>query len=351
MKRYLSYRQRQRRKRKQRVSILFLAILVFIGVKSYTLKHGPFFSFASDRHFAVSAASLTEEIAGLSTHELVANTKAQIVSDSVDAEVTEDEELALEVEGDLSEMLDDVKTCINSNPPMIIAARDKLDAMLGMHMKDDQMSLVKEQISTLSDKWLFNNIIFEDDKFCSKYEIKPGDRLTKIGKKFNVPYGILMRINNINDARSLRAGRNIKVIEGPFHCRISRLRFRMDLYLQDTFVQSFAVGIGHGGKETPTGTWRVRPDGKMISPTWTDPDSGRVYHSDDEDYPLGTRWIGLEGVDGAAKGRSGFALHGTKDPDEIGTASSRGCIRLGNDDIELLYDLLMPGVSRVVVTE
>lgn len=346
MKRYLSYRQRQKRKQKQKVSILLLAILVFIGVKNYTLNHGPIFSFARDRHFAVSAANLTEEIAELSTNEFVANGKAQIIGG-----VEGDGEPALETEGDLSEMLGEVKACINSTPPKVIAARDNLGLMLEVPMKAEQVSLVKEQISTLSDKWLFNNIVFEEDKFCSKYEIKPGDRLTKIGKKFNVPYGILMRINNISDARSLRAGRNIKVIEGPFHCRISRSLFTMDLYLQDTFVRSFAVGVGKGGMETPTGTWRVRSDGKMISPTWTDSDSGRVYHSDDEDYPLGTRWIGLEGVDGLAKGRDGFALHGTKDPEEIGTASSRGCIRLGNDDIELLYDLLMPGVSRVVVTK
>jgi len=351
MKRYLSYRQQKRRKQKQKLSILFLAILVFIGLKSYTLKHGPIFSFAGDRHFAVSAANLTEEIAGLSTDVLVADAKAQIIGEEPASEVKGDEELALEIKGGLSEMLGEVKACINSDPPRIIDARDKLGSMMRMDMKAEQAAIVKEQVSALSDKWLFNNIVFEGDKFCSKYEVQPGDLLSVISKKFKVPYGILMRINNISDARSLRSGRAIKVISGPFHCRISRCRFTMDLYLQDTFVRSFAVGIGKGGMETPTGTWRVRSDGKMISPTWTDSDSGRVYRSSDADYPLGTRWIGLEGVDGMAVGRDGFALHGTKDPEEIGTASSRGCIRLTNDDIELLYDLLMPGISQVVVVE
>lgn len=351
MKRYLSYRQRKKRKRKQKVSILFLAILVFMGVKSYTLKHGPFFSYARDNKFAVSAANLTEEIAGLSTDELVAKARTQIIGEVGGEKVEGDEELALEIKGDLSEMLGEVKTYIDSNPPKVIAARDKLDSMLKMSMNTGQAAIVKEQISTLSNKWLFNNIVFEGDEFCSRYEVQPGDLLSVISKKFKVPYGILMRINNISDARSLRAGRGIKVIEGPFHCRISRLRFTMDLYLQDTFVRSFAVGIGRGGMETPTGTWRVRSDGKMISPKWTDPDNGRVYRSSDADYPLGTRWIGLEGVDGLAQRRDGFALHGTKDPEELGTASSRGCIRLANDDIELLYDLLMPGVSQVEVVE
>jgi len=346
MKRYLSYRQRQRRKRKQKVSILFLAILVFIGVKSYTLKHGPIFSYARDHNFAVSAANLTEEIADLSMDEFATEASSQIVD-----EVEGDEELALEIKGDLSEMLGEVKACINSKPPKVIDARDKLGSMLEMSMNTGQEAIVKEQVSTLSDKWLFNNIVFEGDRFCSKYEVQPGDLLSVISKKFKVPYGILMRINNISDARSLRAGRTIKVITGPFHCRISRLQFTMDLYLQDTFVRSFEVGVGKGGMETPTGKWRVQSDGKMISPTWTDSDSGRVYRSSDADYPLGTRWIGLEGVDGLAQGRDGFALHGTKDAEGLGTASSRGCIRLANDDIELLYDLLMSGVSQVEVVE
>ncbi len=343
MRRYLTYRQQQRRKRKQKLSVLILAILVFIGVKSYTLRHGPIFSYGRDHDFAVSAANLTEEIASLSTDEFM----AEVVDDGVEG----DEGLALEAEGNLNGILAEIKACINSNPPMVIEARDKLGSMLAMPMKAEQTALVKEQISMLSDKWLFNNIVFKDDKFCSKYKVKPGDRLAGIGKKFNMPYGVLMRINNISDARTLRAGKSIKVIEGPFHCRVSRSRFTMDLYLQDTFVQSFVVGIGRGGKETPAGTWRVRPDGKMITPTWTDPDSGRVYHSDDEDYPLGTRWIGLEGIDGPAKGRDGFALHGTDDPEEIGMASSRGCIRLRNEDIEFIYDILMSGVSQVVVAE
>lgn len=347
MKRYLTYRQRQRRRRKQKVSILVLAILVFVGVKSYTLKHGPFFSYARDRDFKVSVSSLTEEIASLSTDKLVANATAEVVG----VEFDEKEDLALDIEGDLSEMLGEVKACINSNPPKVIEARDMLGSMLKMSMNAEQTILVKEQISALSEKWLFNNIVFEGDKYCSRYEVKSGDLLSVISKKFKVPYGVLMRINNISDARSLRAGRGIKVIKGPFNCKISRSQFTMDLYLQDTFVQSFAVGLGRSGMETPTGTWRVRWDGKMLSPTWTDPDSGRVYHSSDVDYPLGTRWIGLEGIGGAAEGRSGFALHGTKDPQEIGTSTSRGCIRLDNDDIEMVYDLLMPGVSQVEVSE
>ena len=123
----------------------------------------------------------------------------------------------------------------------------------------------------------------------------------------------------------------------------------MDLYLQDTFVRSFVVGLGKPGRETPTGRWRVK--GKLLSPTWTDPDTGKTYEAEDPDYPLGSRWIGLEGLEGDAIGITGIAFHGTKDPNLIGTAGSKGCIRLHNGDAILMYNLLMPGLSQVKIVE
>jgi len=89
----------------------------------------------------------------------------------------------------------------------------------------------------------------------------------------------------------------------------------------------------------------------LISPTWTDPDTGRTYRAKDPDYPLGSRWIALEGIDGEAKGRTGFAIHGTKDPEQIGMAGSRGCIRLDNGVAVLVYNLLVPIYSQVTVEE
>ncbi|GAG09396.1 unnamed protein product, partial [marine sediment metagenome] len=182
-------------------------------------------------------------------------------------------------------------------------------------------------------------------------QVKPGNLLSTIGRRRNVPHEILMKINKIVRPEALQAGETIKVVNGPFHARIYRSTFTMDLYLQNTFVRSFPVGLGKPGKETPTGLWRVKPDGKLISPTWTDPETGKTYEAEDPDYPLGSRWIGLEGLRGDAKSRSGFAIHGTKDPSEIGTAGSQGCIRLHNGDAILIYNLLMPGLSQVEIVE
>jgi LysM repeat protein len=220
-------------------------------------------------------------------------------------------------------------------------------------MSEQQRAFVKERLSELAEKWLFSRTIFPQDRLCGSYKVKPGELLSTIGKQFKVPYEILMEINKIDRPEALQTGETIKVINGPFHVRVYRSTFTMDLYLQNTFVRSFPVGLGKPGMETPTGLWAVKvgKGGKMIKPSWKDPISGKTYEAEDEDYPLGSRWIGLEGIKGEAVGRTGFAIHGTKDPNQIGIAGSQGCIRLHNGNAILVYNLLEPGESRVEIVE
>jgi lipoprotein-anchoring transpeptidase ErfK/SrfK len=160
-----------------------------------------------------------------------------------------------------------------------------------------------------------------------------------------------MNINNISRPQALQVGAAIKVINGPFHAKIYRSTFTMDLYLQNTFIRSFPVGLGKPGMETPTGLWRVKADGKLIEPPWPDPVSGKILQPGDPDYALGSRWIGLEGLDGDAKGRTGFGIHGTKESETIGTSDSRGCIRLHNGNVIFVYDLLVPIHSLIRIEE
>jgi LysM repeat protein len=250
-----------------------------------------------------------------------------------------------------AELITEAMSYIEARPVRIIDARDRLNETLPLPMSEQQQAIVKERLSELADKWLFSRTIYPQDRLTASYKVKPGELLSTIGRQFKVPYEILMEINKIDRPEALRAGEMIKVINGPFHARVYRSTFTMDLYLQDTFVRSFPVGLGKPGMETPTGLWAVKADGKLITPKWTDPVSGKTYEPGDPDYPLGSRWIGLEGIKGDAVGRTGFAIHGTKDPNEIGIAGSQGCIRLHNGDAIMVYNLLAPKDSRVEIVE
>ncbi len=250
-----------------------------------------------------------------------------------------------------AKLIAEATAMLSEKPTKIINARSTLNEALRIPMSLQQRTFVKDQMSELADKWLFSREIFPDDKLCGSYFVKKADKLVTIGRQYKIPWKILQEINNIRQPQNLRAGETIKVIDGPFHAKVYRSTFTLDLYLQETFVRSFRVGLGKPGSETPTGLWRVKTGGKLKEPLWTNPLDGKTYHPEDPDYPLGSRWIGLEGIEGAAKGRTGFALHGTKDPEQIGTADSQGCIRLHNGDAILLYNLFEEGLSTVEVVE
>lgn len=253
-----------------------------------------------------------------------------------------------DVGGEAAKLIAEAQQDINAGK--IIAARDKL--LLSMPLSFEERAAVKATLAKLSNKWLFSRDPYAGDTLTGTYKVQSGDLLEKIAKNYKVPYEILMTINNIKRPQQLRAGETIKVINGPFHAIIYRSTFTMDLYLGNkTYVKSYKVGLGEEGLETPTGKWRVAKEGKLVKPTWTDPKTGRTYVADDPDYPLGSRYIGLEGIEGNAKDRTGFAIHGTKEPETIRTRSSRGCIRLLNGEAIELYNLLVPELSEVRVVD
>jgi LysM repeat protein len=336
---FSSFRRRRRRSRKWVYVISVL--LIVITVKAFIRSSEPASTFGDEDEFGASiAGDQTKNGAVLFAMKPIPEPTLHKIPDSISEPAPES-----------TAFINEVMTYINTKPPGIVDARGKLNEMLSMPMTAQQLAFVKKQLSKLSEEWLFSRAIFPQDKLCSHYKVEPGDQFRIIGRKFKVPYKILMQINNISNPRALRAGETIKVINGPFHCRIYRSTFTMDLYLQDTFVRSFSIGLGKPGMETPTGRWVVKSGGKLISPPWTDPITGKAYEAEDPDYPLGSRWIGLEGIEGNAKDRTGFAIHGAKNPEEISIAGSQGCIRLHNDDAILVYDLLMPGLSQVIVVE
>ena len=243
-------------------------------------------------------------------------------------------------------------TLLQTRPQQVIAARNKLNEAMSLPMSPEQRREVTKQLTQLSEQWLFGPTVFPGDTLCETYNVRPGNLLQTIGGRHKVPYEIIMRINRIPRPEALQAGKTIKVPNGPFHVKVNYSTFTLDLYLQETYIRSFKVGLGREGYDTPTGLWRVRDGGKEVSPPWSDPDvQGRVLKAGDPDYPLGSRWIGLEGIEGAARGRTGFGIHGTKDPDEIGAAVSRGCIRMYNNDVILVYDCLVPLYSNVKVLD
>lgn len=238
----------------------------------------------------------------------------------------------------------------------IIEARDLLNKTLQMPLTAKQRNELKSTLESFSQIWLFSDKVLPNDTLTTIHKVRPGQVPAIIGREYNVPWQFLLKINNIDDPKRLWAGAKIKVVKGPFSAKIYRSTFTMDVYLQGTYVKSYKVGLGKLGAEgnpTPTGLWRVkeRGMGKLKRPPWPDPVTGKLIYYEDPEYPLGERWIGLDGIDGDAKGRTGFGIHGTNEPASIGKFASDGCIRMLNEQVLEFYDMVTEGMTEIQVVD
>jgi lipoprotein-anchoring transpeptidase ErfK/SrfK len=170
--------------------------------------------------------------------------------------------------------------------------------------------------------------------YMDPYVIQPGDQLRTIAKQYSVPWEYLAKLNQL-DPRRIRSGQKLKVLKGPFSAVVDLGAFELTVHAHGYYVRRYLVGIGEDGR-SPVGRFTVL--NKVVDPQYTDP-NGRVIASDDPNNPLGERWIDIG---------DGFGIHGTIDPESIGKAESRGCVRMHNSDVEELFDLLEIG-SEVLI--
>lgn len=163
------------------------------------------------------------------------------------------------------------------------------------------------------------------------YLIQPGDRLSNIAEEYGVSWRFLSKLNQVNP-KKIRAGKKLKVFQGPFAASIDLSDFELTVHHNGLYVKKYKIGIGKQNS-SPIGEFLVRE--KLENPTYYGTD-GNVTDADDPLNPLGERWIDIG---------DGFGIHGTVDPKSIGGTHSKGCIRMLNSDVEEVYDLLTIGSS------
>lgn len=115
---------------------------------------------------------------------------------------------------------------------------------------------------------------------------------------------------------------------------------RVYVYRGDTEETSFPVAIGREGWDTPTGEFQVFS--MLEDPGWTNPFTDEVIPPGPEN-PLGERWIAFW-----TDGTNQIGFHGTPNRDSVGEAASHGCIRLYNEDVKALYQLVSIGTTVTV---
>lgn len=101
-------------------------------------------------------------------------------------------------------------------------------------------------------------------------------------------------------------------------------RLVLTLYRDGEVQGRWPIAVGKPWTMTPVGEWRIVDKGYA---------SG----------VFGSRWMGLDIPFGS------YGIHGTDRPWSIGTRASAGCIRMYNQDVERLFDLVPGGTPVTIV--
>jgi len=185
----------------------------------------------------------------------------------------------------------------------------------------------------------------------SWYVVKSGDALSKIAKKYNTTVSLIKSLNN-KDTDIIKVGERLLVFNGKnsdnkntFSINVSKSKNTLDLLVNDKLFKRYPVGTGKFGK-TPEVDFFVYD--KIEEPPWTRPSDNKIIEYGDPENVLGTRWFALKSPEN--KELIGFGIHGTWERDSIGHQSSDGCVRMFNEDVEELFDLI-PRNTKVTITK
>jgi len=242
----------------------------------------------------------------------------------------------------------------------LVQARSVLSrALLSGRLSAAEANDAQTRLADLANETLFSSRVYDDDPYTFRYVVQPGDMLAKLEVRLqlHVPHILLREINGLKND-TIYAGQTLKMVRGPFHAVVDKSDLTMDIYLhreglEKLFIARMPVGLGKDNG-TPSGMWQVELGGKAVKPPWYPPPgsglNGRIEYGD-PNYAFGEKglWIPLVGLDEDNKSFRGYGIHSTNKPETIGRTASLGCIRLRDENIEVVFALLYEKWSTVEV--
>jgi hypothetical protein len=169
--------------------------------------------------------------------------------------------------------------------------------------------------------------------------IQSGESLFEIAAAHRTTVDALRRLNGLK-SDVIQPRQRLRILPGKVKIAVDKSDFTLWATVDGKVLLEFPVGLGRDNA-TPTGSFVIRV--RQKDPTWWRPGEPSIPARDPRNI-LGTRWLGFQETQDLA----GFGIHGTDDPSSLGKESSAGCVRLRNEDIELLYDFVAYGTEVVI---
>ena len=195
----------------------------------------------------------------------------------------------------------------------------------------------REEVERLLGLWnleiLFSKNAQRESVF---HEVVIGDSLGKLAKTHGTTEELICRINELRTS-TIQLGQRLKIPCKPFRAEVDKSENSMVVYFDGRFFKRYRVATG-ANNHTPCGDWRIVS--KVEHPDWTRPSDGVLIPYGHPDHRIGSHWLGWD--------RAGFGIHGTIEPETLGTQASSGCVRMHNESVAEVF-LLFPRGTRVLV--
>jgi hypothetical protein len=174
------------------------------------------------------------------------------------------------------------------------------------------------------------------------YSVRPGDSLWKICNHtlprehgLTVETGLIRLVNGLS-SDTVHPGQTLLVPKLPLTLEIDRKEHGLVAWLGEVPMAAYRIGLGKENR-TPSGTFVI--EDRQENPDWYH--QGRRIPFGDPENVLGTRWLGFEDVPML----SGYGIHGTAHPESVGGDESMGCVRMRNEEVEELFELVPRGTQ------
>lgn len=203
----------------------------------------------------------------------------------------------------------------------LLESREKAYEVLTASQNPEALKGAEALLGALNIRILLNPIPAPEKV---EYIVKSGDVLSKIAQRMKTTADLIARGNAIQN-NLIRLRQRLLITQGTFRIVVDKSDNDLLVLFNDRFFKRYRVGTGQFNK-TPVGNFKVND--KIVDPVWWRPDGKAIPFGHPENL-LGTRWISLN--------IRSYGIHGTWEPESIGSQSSAGCIRMLNDEVEELF--------------
>lgn len=215
----------------------------------------------------------------------------------------------------------------------VIKARQVYQEILKNHPEAENIAAIQQELEYLNLDIIFSGVSVPQK--TTTHEVATGDTLGRIAKQYGTTVALIKKSNNLK-SDVIRIGQKLRVWTGQFNIFVDKSQNILILKDGNEVVKVYDVSTGENNS-TPVGTFKITT--KLVDPVWFN--RGVVVPPESPQNVLGSRWLGFD--------LPGYGIHGTIEPESIGRQVTAGCVRMRNEDVEELYDIVPAGIEVVVV--